>query len=178
MEENKIEVLVNEQIPHDFNSLKNLFKQAFGNDFSGEVEIIKDGEQIPIDEKNYQNYVYSLFQLSQTKKKNVLNITERDSEMNVNYEQLSKKHEEMKKLVKKNINDKNELKKQLKTLEESKKELEKKNDEEKNQIFEEIEIKHKQFDQKCKIIDNFQNFKKFMDEESDYKEKIENINKN
>ena len=69
MEEYKIEVIVGETAPKDFEEVQTIFKTAYNSDDYEDVTVIKDGKETKINEQNFNDYVYSVFELTQIKKK-------------------------------------------------------------------------------------------------------------
>ena len=74
MEEYKIEVIVGETSPKNFEEVQKIFKKAYNSDDYEDVTVIKNGQETKIDDNNFKDYVYSVFELTQIKKKRILNI--------------------------------------------------------------------------------------------------------
>ena len=173
MEEYKIEVIVGETAPKDFEEVQTIFKTAYNSDDYEDVTVIKDGKETKINEQNFNDYVYSVFELTQIKKKRILNIQDKN-EIN-----SSKEVENVKKKIKENIKNKNDCIKIKTKLEEELKELQQKKDDELQRVFKEIDSNHQSLEQKSQIIDNhLKSFPKFMDESQNFENSINQLELN
>ncbi len=167
MEEYKIEVIVGETSPKNFEEVQKIFKKAYNSDDYEDVTVIRNGQETKIDDNNFKDYVYSVFELTQIKKKRILNIQDKN-EMN-----SLQKVEIIKEKIKENVRMKNEISKKNKEIEKKKKELEDKIEEEQQSAFKEIDSIHQSLEQKSQIIANyFVSFQKFMDESKNFEKSI------
>ncbi len=167
MEEYKIEIIVGETIPQNFKEVQTIFKKAYNSDDYEDVTVIRNGQETKIDDNNFKDYVYSVFELTQIKKKRILNIQDKN-EMN-----SLQKVEIIKEKIKENVRMKNEISKKNKEIEKKKKELEDKIEEEQQSAFKEIDSIHQSLEQKSQIIANyFVSFQKFMDESKNFEKSI------
>ena len=167
MEEYKIEIIVGETAPKKFEEVQKIFKTAYNSDDYEDVTVIRNGIETKIDDKNYTDYVYSVFELTQIKKKRILNIQDKN-ELN-----SLQKVETIKEKIKENVRMKNEISKKNKEIEKKKKELEDIIEEEQQSVFKEIDSIHQSLEQKSQIIANyFDSFQKFMDESNNFEKSI------
>ena len=178
MEENKMKVLFNRVIPENYNDLQNMFKEVFQQDNIKNLTFDDGKEKINITEENYKNYVISAIELSHTTKNILVNVDQKKED-----DKLEIKFNENLDLLKRKIKENNELKKKNKELEQKiekfKDEEETRNkeinEEDKNEIIQELERKNKIIDQKCKILDGFEEFKKYMQEDKKYLDNLDKV---
>ena len=169
-EKYELKIILGPTSPNTYEEFQEIIKKNFNQDINN---LVYD-KNTQINEKNYNDYIYSIYELSYIKSKKCINIlpyTQKFDliEMKKKYEKNKNLLEEHNQRYKHNIEENQKLEKQL---EDKKQKL-------LNKTIDEIILLNQQIGQKQKILANFEEFKKnFIKDENVLQEKLDEINKN
>ena len=166
----KFKIILGATSPNTYEEFQEIIKNNFNQDINN---LVYDNNTI-INEKNYNNYIYSIYELSYIKSKKYIDI--QPNTKKIDLIEMKNKYEKNKHL----LEDHNQrYKNYLEENQNLEKELEDKKQKLLNKRIDEILLINQQIGQKQKILSNFEEFKKnFIKDEKVLQEKLDEINNN